>query len=288
MIEMKKTIGIIIAAAFVLIFARACAAQEAVASIVKTQGKVETAAAGTEEWKHAPVGTALTNGMKIRTGREAEALVQWKQGHILKVFGMSTVTIDRSEMNGDKENTRLDINNGKVFVKAHKLASDDSKFEVKTPTAIAGVRGTEFMVEVSGESSVSTITLIQGQLDIAGEQVQTILEENTAITVNPDATTAPEPVAIDPATLTDLKDISSGIDTEIKDIETPSESGTSGTTGTTGTATEAPEPAGAAYEPDVTDIVDQTMNDTIQNVINTPPVETEPPPPNLPPLPPGE
>lgn len=264
---MKKTIGLVIAAAVVLMCGRPCAAQSAVASIVKTQGKVETAAAGTEQWKYAKPGTALADGMKIRTGRGAEALVQWKQGHVLKVFAMSTVTIERAGFSGKKEETKLDVENGKIFVKAKKLTTADSKFEVKTPTAIAGVRGTEFMVEVSQTSSAATITLIQGQLNIVGEQIQTILEENTAITVAPEMTTAPEPVAIDRDTISDMKDISSGIDAEIKDIETV---------------------PGAGYQPDPADVVDNTINDIINDVIINRPEDVTPPPPNLPPLPPEE
>ena len=46
------------------------------------------------------------------------------------------------------ENTLLDLAVGKILVKAQKLRDPDSKFEVKTPTSVVGVRGTNFSVQV--------------------------------------------------------------------------------------------------------------------------------------------
>ena len=45
------------------------------------------------------------------------------------------------------ENTLLSIQAGSVLVKAQKMIGD-SKFEVKTPTSIVGIRGTTFEVQV--------------------------------------------------------------------------------------------------------------------------------------------
>ena len=48
----------------------------------------------------------------------------------------------------ETQQTLLDLAIGKVLIRAQKLHSEKSKFEVKTPTSIVGVRGTTFAVEV--------------------------------------------------------------------------------------------------------------------------------------------
>jgi hypothetical protein len=49
------------------------------------------------------------------------------------------------------ETTLLDLALGAVLIKAEKLHSEKSRFEVKTPTSIVGVRGTTFSVAVEAE-----------------------------------------------------------------------------------------------------------------------------------------
>ena len=46
------------------------------------------------------------------------------------------------------QNTLFDLSLGEILIKAKKLHSEKSKFEVKTPTSIVGVRGTTFSVTV--------------------------------------------------------------------------------------------------------------------------------------------
>ena len=48
----------------------------------------------------------------------------------------------------DTSKTLLDLAMGEVLIKAQKVHGENSKFEVKTPTSIVGVRGTTFNVKV--------------------------------------------------------------------------------------------------------------------------------------------
>ena len=100
------------------------------------------------------IGMELTQGDIVKTGADSFALV--------KLEGLETATVEVnassqmliSELIMDKEagtqKTLLDLAIGKVLIKADKLQSDKSKFEVKTPTSVVGVRGTTFAVEVEG------------------------------------------------------------------------------------------------------------------------------------------
>jgi hypothetical protein len=102
----------------------------------------------------AEVGMEVGQGNAIITGLGAFALV--------RLEGMETATVEVSESSkvmiselimNEAENsqtTLLDLAMGKVLIKADKLHSEKSKFEVKTPTSVVGVRGTTFEVQVEG------------------------------------------------------------------------------------------------------------------------------------------
>ena len=60
---------------------------------------------------------------------------------------LSLATLVKDTTSGLKK-TLLDLAIGQVLIKAEKLDTPDSKFEVKTPTSVVGVRGTKFSVRV--------------------------------------------------------------------------------------------------------------------------------------------
>ena len=100
----------------------------------------------------AEVGMTLTQGDIISTGVDSWAY--------LSLAGTDTASVELdagsemliSELIMDEEagtqQTLLDLAIGKILITAQKIHSEDSKFQVKTPTSVVGVRGTTFQVEV--------------------------------------------------------------------------------------------------------------------------------------------
>jgi hypothetical protein len=119
----------------------------------KVEGPVEFRLNGETDWKPAAKGIVLHEKDEVRTGEKGFALIHLDQkastGKLelneKSVLKLGTLTMDPKS--GEKQ-TILDLAIGKVLVRAEKLRGD-SKFEVKTPTATTGVRGTVF--EVSAE-----------------------------------------------------------------------------------------------------------------------------------------
>ncbi|HJV44584.1 MAG TPA: S-layer homology domain-containing protein [Bacillota bacterium] len=74
---------------------------------------------------------------------------------------------------------------GSVVAKVKNLFSSESKFEVETPTAIAGVRGTTFSVDVdsSGKSNIGVFTGAVGVHNSQTTEQQTLLTANQQATV---------------------------------------------------------------------------------------------------------
>ena len=65
---------------------------------------------------------------------------------IIRIKEKSKVLISQLLKNGNVENITLGLDIGKMLCKPKKLIKSES-FLVKTPTAVAGVRGTQFSVE---------------------------------------------------------------------------------------------------------------------------------------------
>ncbi len=150
---MKTVIIFALTVVTILTCGAVTAAEEArTATIAEMSGKVEVQTdAGV--WMPAQVGMILNQGDSIRTMDESFA--------VLNVDGVAeTASVEVKQKSNmklamliqDKEaetqNTLLDLSIGEVLIKAKKLHSEKSKFEVKTPTSIVGVRGTTFSVSV--------------------------------------------------------------------------------------------------------------------------------------------
>jgi hypothetical protein len=106
----------------------------------------------------AKLGDAVIKGMKIITYDKATVEVYFGE-NVIKILGNSSVEV--MELIGDDksgEKTDLFVENGKVFTKISKKLMKGDDFNIKTPTATAGVRGTDFMVnENEGKSNIACL-----------------------------------------------------------------------------------------------------------------------------------
>ncbi len=116
-------------------------------------------------WKPVRVGSQLSPNTTIRTGVGSVVdLFLGDNGPVVRVTADTEMGIDRldSEGNGvDKViETQLDLKNGRILGNVKKLA-DASKYEVKTPVGVAGIRGTEYDISANG-----TVHVISGVVQV--------------------------------------------------------------------------------------------------------------------------
>ena len=121
--------------------------------VTKITGSAMYKKAGAADWSKLQVGTTLSEGDSLKTADNSEVVMELKGAHktaeitvrqksefIFKTFQYDEAT--------KVDTTLLDVSLGAVLVKAEKLVGT-SKFEVKTPTSIVGIRGTTFEVKVA-------------------------------------------------------------------------------------------------------------------------------------------
>ena len=129
------------------------------AKVVTAKGPVEYKKdPSTNEWQPVQQGELLYKGATIRTGKNGAADLalsgknEGEEAATLSLRSESEMTLDEldTEKTTGAEKTKLAMAIGKVLIKAKELKGDSS-FEVKTPTSVVGVWGTEFEVDVKKE-----------------------------------------------------------------------------------------------------------------------------------------
>ncbi len=156
-------------------------------------GDVEIRKSEFEGWRKTKADTSLAAGASVRALKGGEAVLRWPGGHTVKLSQFTTMVMAGFSDGGGSEKTLLNISGGRILARVEKLKGGESSFQVKTPTAIAGVRGTEFAVDVTEEKS--TFMVLEGQLAVVVDNMETVLDINFQMEVEPGIQPA-EPEAI--------------------------------------------------------------------------------------------
>lgn len=149
----------------------------------KVTGSVEVQAPGATDWKPLADGNVVPQGATIKTGANSSAMIKWAAGNVAKIPAFSRIKLDEvSKSESGAEKSSLNIQQGKVFAHVKKLQTSDSKFELKTPTAVAGVRGSDIFGSSSGEGSTFGVT--EGSMAVSVGDQEVLLEPGLAVIVD--------------------------------------------------------------------------------------------------------
>lgn len=116
------------------------------AEIIFIEGSVQVQSSGAAEWKTAEKGMTVEIGDSIRTARHSRADIA------LDAEKLNTIRIEQKTLvvlNSESAESidRCDLSRGRVYANMEGLKAGLG-FEVTTPSAVAGVRGSSYMVYV--------------------------------------------------------------------------------------------------------------------------------------------
>lgn len=131
--------------------------------VVKGDIKVTSKDGKTEAAK---VGKKVTEGDTITSGPDSRAKIVMSDKNVINVSPDSKIVIEKYENDGKaSKNVELNVLYGKVRASVEqKYDGDKSKFNVKTPSAVAGVRGTDFLAGYNPGTRTATVTTFSGSV----------------------------------------------------------------------------------------------------------------------------
>ncbi len=172
---MKKIVILITALAFI-----ACKGEKSNHALVVTflKGKVTIESAGAS--KKARIGSLLKAEDTLKVGKKSRADLQISKGTVVRIASSSSLKINQLVANLKGTNkTKLQLDRGSLYAKVQKQ-KEGSSFSVKTPTAVAGVRGTEF--HVSSKEGKDTIAVTSGKVAVENKAGKsTVVKEGTEV-----------------------------------------------------------------------------------------------------------
>jgi len=119
------------------------------ATVTRVSGEAMAQKGGASVWNPITQGDVLSGGDTIRTSPASKVRIQFPSGSIIEVNEMTSLTIRQLAAKTAKEEGAEEVFllKGRIKAIVEKL-DKKTAFEVKTPTAVAGVRGTIFYVNV--------------------------------------------------------------------------------------------------------------------------------------------
>lgn len=180
------------------------APQQGKAVVSSLKGTAQYSAGGA--WAPLKSGMTLYSGTVIQTG--SDALLELDlgiNGPYVKVKPSTTVAIDKLTFEKTAADTvietQLDVRQGGIVGKVNKTSSA-SRYEVKTPTGVAGIRGTIYEIDSDGTVKVKEGCVVVVFVDATGKI--TTVEVCAGNKFVPGSGTASSPWGVMPMTQAEL------------------------------------------------------------------------------------
>ena len=127
-------------------------------------GRVEVQKAGSDQWKKAGVKQPVYVNDKIRTRAKSRAEISLTGGGKMRIGEKSELELLQADVMGMKKDYNANLKKGNVWVSAKAGFGEKKNVAVRTPTAVAAIRGTKYRVEAGEEES--SVLVYEGEVEV--------------------------------------------------------------------------------------------------------------------------
>ena len=197
---MTRAVFCTLAAAVLL--GTAASGQESVGTVAVARGAAEIVRGGGAA--AAAVGASVYTGDELRTG-DGQMRVVFRDDSVLDLSEQTTLVVDQQvfDPGAGRFTSLMKLLTGKArALVSNYYGAPGASYEVETPTAVAGVRGTTFLVSYDAGLDATQVIGIEGRIEVRslaarlGDTVYVTAQEGTTVRRG-QAPTPPEPVADD-------------------------------------------------------------------------------------------
>lgn len=200
---MKKLITILL----VLGSVSQALAEETYGLLMIVKGQVQIAKSKSQAVS-AKVGSKVYPEDTITTGKDSRAKIVMSDRNIINVLPETKIRIDQYTNDAKEKNVRLSLIEGKIRTNVEqKYDINENKFEIKTPSAVVGVRGTQFLTSYRKSTNITGVTTFRGEvifrgLDARSEKLtEAVLVKRGETSENVDNKKPGSPVKMSPSEL---------------------------------------------------------------------------------------
>ncbi|WP_374367690.1 FecR domain-containing protein [Dongia sp.] len=164
----RDFVGLSLSAVSVAVFGlfmadRSARAQElAIGRVSRSVGAVSVIRGGAVQ--AGAIDAPVSESDQIRTGPDGRAEITFSDGSVLTVGPDSEVALSAFAPDPQASNAVIDLLSGIVRVTVNK-ATEWGRFDVRTSTAVASVRGTDYLVEETG--AASAVFVAEGRVAVS-------------------------------------------------------------------------------------------------------------------------
>lgn len=169
--------------------------------VTKGTVKIQSAKSSAAEAVLAKVGAKVFEGDTVTTAADSRAKIVMSDRNVINVNPDSQVQIAKyqNDPTTGKKDVELNLLQGKVRNNVEQTYDGEkSKFLIKTPTAVAGVRGTQFMAGYDPKTQMTSIVTFKGAVTVASVNPQGVVVGTPVVVKKGEMTSAspnapPEP-----------------------------------------------------------------------------------------------
>jgi len=158
---------------------QAAEAGKAVVRSIRGQAQYQEAGG---QWLPLKVGQVLKAGSTVRTANDSHAdLFMDQNGPVVRLVENTTLGLDKLNYTATGVETiietQLDLKSGRIIGIVRKMA-DQSKYEIKTPNGVAGIRGTEYDITATSVLRVVSGSMVMVYVKTDGTVITQVVNSN--------------------------------------------------------------------------------------------------------------
>ena len=142
--------------------------------VLISKGKVKiTSTSGAE--KNGAIGLDVFEGDKLTTGPESTAKIVTLDRNVIAIGEKSEIVFEKYQHENQKQKAVvIDVKEGSVRSSIkNKYDQKEEHYHIKTPTSVAGVRGTDFYVEYDVTTKENVICTFEGKVSYKPNESKT-------------------------------------------------------------------------------------------------------------------
>lgn len=138
-----------------------------VAAISSMKGNVQIREANKRKYNTAYKGQMIKTGDWVKTDKNVFVAIVFLDGSNVKIQSNTEIEIKSSRVTAKELKTQMYIAEGQAWSKVSQQGNGE--FKIKTPTAVASVKGTEFDVEFDDLAESTTLTVLEGSVEFGND-----------------------------------------------------------------------------------------------------------------------